>query len=141
MANVIQIKRGKENENTHAPDDNALKEYELGFGTDRKRLFIGLKEGQLETDPVKAIPIAMDLTNGLPIEFGGTGAIDKDTAFKNVVRGGGEVVGPLSLVNEEGKMAYLVLNEDYSYGTADPNVTKPMEKPPTGHLYFKLIEE
>lgn len=139
MANVIQIKRGPEGEAFLG--DGVLSEYELGFGIDHNRLYIGKKEGQLTTDLVKSIPIGADLRNGLPVELGGTGATSPKEALTNLAKEGGTLQGAIVLGEEDTdnnlKAGVLALSTAL-YGTADPVKTDTTLE---GQIYFKLITE
>ena len=137
MANTIQIKRGPEGE--AFLDDGILSEYELGFGTDHNRLYIGKKDGQLTTDPIKSIPIGADLRNGLPVELGGTGATSPKIALTNLAKEGGTFQGAIVLGEKEDSLEAGVLALSTAlYGTADPVKTDTTLE---GQIYFKLIDE
>ena len=137
MANTIQIKRGPEG--NAFLDDGILSEYELGFGTDHNRLYIGKKDGQLTTDPIKSIPIGADLRNGLPVELGGTGATSPKIALTNLAKEGGTFQGAIVLGEKEDNLeAGILALSTALYGTADPVKTDTTLE---GQIYFKLIDE
>jgi hypothetical protein len=151
MANVIQIKRGPEGEAFLG--DGVLSEYELGFGTDHSRLYIGKKEGQLTTDLVKSIPIGADLRNGLPVELGGTGATSPKEALTNLAEKGGTLQGAIVMGDNATFQGRVVMGEkdadkeleagifvlsSASYGEDDPVANSETLE---GQIYFKLITE
>ena len=151
MANTIQIKRGPEGKAFLG--DDVLSEYELGFGTDHNRLYIGKKDGQLTTDPVKSIPVGADLRNGLPVELGGTGATSPKIALTNLAKEGGTFQGAIVMGDDTTFQGRVVMGEknadkeleagilvlsSASYGKDDPVADSTTLE---GQIYFKLIAE
>lgn len=136
MANTLIVKHGgsKPEQDGHS----LLNKFEMGFDYNQKILYINNDDDTL--------PIGADMSAGLPLVLGGTGAITQLGAFNNVVAPGGTLTGPLILGGTESETepyklpGIIALNETYSYGTGDPNDAKPLVNPPEGHLYFMLID-
>jgi len=139
QGNTILIKHGN-GKPQNQDGTSKLETYELGFDYTNKILYIN---NGTEEETNKTLPIGADMSTGLSVDLGGTGSTNQAGAFVNIVAPGGTILKPLKLGGTDSAKAspgIFVLNENYSYGTTNPNTTKPITTPEEGHLYFMLID-